>query len=105
MTETDDFGRQCLLARRFAEAGVRFIEVCHGGWDQHRQLKADHGKHAHATDQPIAGLLADLKARGLLEDTLVVWGGEFGRTPFAQNRATAATTTTRATPSGWPAAA
>ena len=64
---------------------MRFIEVCHGGWDQHQRLKADHGKHAHATDQPIAGLLADLKARGLLEDTLVVWGGEFGRTPFAQN--------------------
>jgi hypothetical protein len=83
--ETDDFGRQCLLARRFAEAGVRFIEVCHGGWDQHQRLKVDHGKHAHATDQPIAGLLADLKARGMLEDTLVVWGGEFGRTPFAQN--------------------
>ncbi len=82
--ETDDFGRQCLLARRFAEAGVRFIEVCHGGWDQHRQLEQDHGKHAAATDLPIAGLLTDLKARGLLEDTLVVWGGEFGRTPFAQ---------------------
>ena len=81
---TDDFGRQCLLARRFAEAGVRFIEVCHGGWDQHRQLEQDHGKHAAATDLPIAGLLTDLKARGLLDDTLVVWGGEFGRTPFAQ---------------------
>ncbi len=82
--ETDDFGRQCLLARRFAEAGVRFIEICHGGWDQHRQLEQDHGKHAAATDLPIAGLLTDLKARGLLDDTLVVWGGEFGRTPFAQ---------------------
>jgi hypothetical protein len=82
--ETDDFGRQCLLARRFAEAGVRFIEICHGGWDQHRQLAQDHGKHAAATDLPIAGLLTDLKARGLLDETLVVWGGEFGRTPFAQ---------------------
>jgi hypothetical protein len=82
--ETDDFGRQCLLARRFAEAGVRFIEICHGGWDQHRQLEQDHGKHAAATDLPIAGLLTDLKARGLLDDTLVIWGGEFGRTPFAQ---------------------
>ena len=65
--------------------GVRFVELCHGGWDQHRNLKADHGKHAHAIDQPIAGLLTDLKARGLLEDTLVIWGGEFGRTPYAQN--------------------
>jgi hypothetical protein len=83
-TETDDFGRQCLLARRFAEAGVRFIEVCHGGWDQHRQLKEDHGKHAYATDQPIAALLTDLKTRGLLDETLVIWGGEFGRTPYAQ---------------------
>ena len=83
-TETDDFGRQCLLARRFAEAGVRFIEVCHGGWDQHRNLREDHAKHAIATDRPIAALLTDLKARGLLDDTLVVWGGEFGRTPYAQ---------------------
>src|SRR5262249_55667356 len=65
-------------------AGVRFIEVCHGGWDQHRLLKEDHGKHAAATDLPIAGLLTDLKSRGLLEDTLVIWGGEFGRTPYAQ---------------------
>jgi hypothetical protein len=83
-TETDDFGRQCLLARRLAEAGVRFIEICHGGWDQHRQLEQDHGKHAYATDLPISGLLTDLKTRGLLDETLVVWGGEFGRTPFAQ---------------------
>jgi hypothetical protein len=81
---TDDFGRQCLLARRFAEAGVRFIEICHGGWDQHRLLEQDHGRHAAATDLPIAALLTDLKARGLLDDTLVIWGGEFGRTPFAQ---------------------
>jgi hypothetical protein len=85
-TETDDFGRQCLLARRFAEAGVRFIEICHGNWDQHRQLEQDHGKHAAATDLPIAALLTDLKARGLLEDTLVVWGGEFGRTPYSEQQ-------------------
>ena len=83
--DTADFGRQCLLARRFVEAGVRFVELSHGDWDQHRNLKADHAKHAHAVDKPIAGLLTDLKNRGLLKDTLVIWGGEFGRTPHAQN--------------------
>ncbi|MFM7074199.1 MAG: DUF1501 domain-containing protein, partial [Planctomycetota bacterium] len=77
---TDDFGRQCLMARRLLEAGVRFVEVCHGGWDQHRNLREDHGKHAGATDKPIAGLLQDLAERGMLHDTLVLWGGEFGRT-------------------------
>jgi hypothetical protein len=83
-TATDDFGRQCLMARRLLEAGVRFVEVCHGGWDQHRNLREDHAKHALATDKPIAGLLADLAQRGLLEDTLVAWSGEFGRTPYGQ---------------------
>jgi hypothetical protein len=83
--ETENFGKQCLLARRFVEAGVRFVEICHGDWDQHRQLKQMHGRNALASDKPIAGLLTDLKARGLLQDTLVIWGGEFGRTPFAQN--------------------
>src|SRR5205085_10325745 len=58
--------------------------LCHMGWDQHRNLKEDHAKNSKAVDKPIAGLLADLKARGLLKDTLVVWGGEFGRTPYAQ---------------------
>ena len=82
---TDNFGRQCLLARRFVEAGVRFVEVCHGGWDQHQNLRQDHARNALAIDKPIAGLLADLKSRGLLQDTLVMWGGEFGRSPFAQN--------------------
>jgi len=82
---TDDFGRQCLLARRFVEAGVRFVEVCHGGWDQHQNLRQDHARNALAIDRPIAGLLTDLKTRGLLDDTLVMWGGEFGRSPFAQN--------------------
>ena len=83
--ETDNFGRQCLLARRLAEAGVRYIEVSTGNkWDQHGNLKAGHQKNALLTDQPVAALLADLKARGMLEDTLVVWGGEFGRTPIAQ---------------------
>lgn len=81
---TQGFGTQCLLARRFAEAGVRFIEVTHGGWDQHANLTADHGSRAEACDQPIAGLLQDLKQRDMLKDTLVIWGGEFGRTPAAQ---------------------
>jgi len=82
--QTDDFGRQCLLARRFVEAGVRFVEITHGNWDQHRNLKADLERNCGQTDQPIAGLLKDLKNRGLLKDTLVIWGGEFGRTPHAQ---------------------
>ena len=81
----DDFARQCLLARRFAEKGVRFIEVNHGGWDTHRNLKADLQKQAGQIDRPIAALLADLKQRKMLDETLVVWGGEFGRTPYAQN--------------------
>jgi hypothetical protein len=82
---TDNFGRQCLLARRFSEAGVRFVQVPHSyKWDQHGNLKADHAKNAAEVDKPIAGLLTDLKRRGLLKDTLVWWGGEFGRTPTAQ---------------------
>jgi uncharacterized protein (DUF1501 family) len=73
------------MARRFCEAGVRFVQVTHSyKWDQHGNLKNDHEKNAHEVDLPIAGLLADLKSRGLLEDTLVLWGGEFGRTPTAQ---------------------
>ncbi len=64
---------------------MRFVELSHGDWDQHRNLKADHARHARAVDKPIAGLLTDLKNRGLLNDTLVIWGGEFGRTPHAQN--------------------
>jgi hypothetical protein len=81
---TDDFGRQCLLARRFAEAGVRFIEVTNGyKWDQHDDLRRKHAANAREVDRPIAGLLTDLKARGLLDDTLVLWGGEFGRTPVS----------------------
>jgi hypothetical protein len=90
---TDDFGRQCLMARRLCEAGVRFVQVTYGdgtanpAWDQHSNL-AKHGDHARAVDRPIAGLLADLKRRGLLEDTLVWWGSEFGRTPYAENKGT-----------------
>src|SRR4029453_2859518 len=73
--ETADFGRQCLRARRFAEAGVRFVQVSTGyKWDQHKDLIDGHNKIARATDRPIAGLLKDLKARGMLDDTLVLWG-------------------------------
>lgn len=78
---TDDFGRQCLMARRFVEAGVRYVELTHEGWDQHGGLRAKLASNCQATDQPIAALLDDLKQRGLLKDTLVIWGGEFGRTP------------------------
>ncbi len=87
---TEDFGRQCLLARRFAEAGVRFIQVTHSDtkvqWDQHADLVKGHTAKAAEVDKPIAGLLTDLKERGLLDDTLVLWGGEFGRTPVAQGK-------------------
>lgn len=83
--ETDNYGRQCLLARRFAEAGVRYIQVSTPNvWDQHGNLKAGHTKNSLAVDKPIAGLLTDLKQRGMLDDTLIVWGGEFGRTPIVQ---------------------
>jgi len=81
---TEGFGKQCLLARRFVEAGVRFVEVTHRGWDQHTNLSVDHAVQAEACDRPIAGLLRDLKQRDLLKDTPVIWGGEFGRTPAAQ---------------------
>ena len=81
---TDDMGRKCLLARKFIEAGVRFVEVTHGNWDQHFNLGTGLEANCKSVDQPIAGLLTDLKQRGLLKDTLVVWSGEFGRTPHAQ---------------------
>jgi hypothetical protein len=87
---TEDFGRKCLLARRLVERGVRFIQIYSGGahnddnWDAHGDLEKNHNHHAGATDKPIAGLLKDLKRRGMLEDTLVVWGGEFGRQPTAE---------------------
>jgi hypothetical protein len=82
---TAKFGSNCLLARRLVERGVRFIELYSGsgsGWDSHADLDRQHGRRCQETDVPIAGLLTDLKARGLLDSTLVVWGGEFGRTPF-----------------------
>lgn len=85
---TANFGRQCLLARRLSERGVRFVQVTHSDafvqWDQHSDLKKGHDKNAREVDRPIAGLLTDLKARGMLHDTLVLWGGEFGRTPTVQ---------------------
>jgi hypothetical protein len=82
--ETADFGTQCLLARRFSEYGVRFVQCNLSGWDAHNKLKEDHGRLARAIDKPIAGLLTDLKRRGLWNDTLVIWGGEFGRTPTCE---------------------
>jgi hypothetical protein len=89
--KTEIFGRQCLLARRMVERGVRFVELLcqnlgHDRWDQHSNLKGGHEDNARAVDKPIAGLLRDLKSRGLLNETLVVWAGEFGRTPMAQGR-------------------
>jgi hypothetical protein len=87
---TEDFGRKCLLARRLVERGVRCVQIYSGGnhndnnWDAHGDLVLNHEKHAGATDQPVAALLIDLKQRGLLESTIVVWGGEFGRQPTAE---------------------
>ena len=82
---TSIYGTNCPMARRLVERGVRFVELYCGsgsGWDAHQHLEENHSKWCRASDKPIAGLLADLKARGMLQDTLVVWGGEFGRTPF-----------------------
>jgi len=87
---TNYFGRQCVMARRLVERGVRFVQVYSGGahnddnWDAHGDLEVNHNLHAAETDQPIAALLKDLKDRGLLDETLVVWGGEFGRQPTAE---------------------
>src|SRR5262249_19548378 len=75
---TDEFGRQCLMARRLSEAGVRYVEVCYGNWDTHGGLKTRLPQLCGGIDQPIGALLTDLKQRGLLQDTLVLWGGEFG---------------------------
>ena len=84
---TETFGRMCLLSRRLVERGVRFVQLYHGAgskWDAHTNIEANHSKLCRAMDRPVAGLIADLKARGLLDDTLVVWGGEFGRTPMSE---------------------
>jgi hypothetical protein len=82
---TDNFGRQCLLARRFIEEGVRFVELSMPGWDHHNQLTNRLRVNSRNIDQPMAALITDLKQRDMLKDTLLVWGGEFGRTPSAQN--------------------
>jgi len=88
--QSEPFGRQCLMARRLVERGVRFIQIYSGGnhndanWDAHGDLKRNHDMHAAETDKPITGLLRDLKQRGLFDETLVVWGGEFGRQPTAE---------------------
>jgi hypothetical protein len=88
---TDDYGRRCLMARRLVEHGVRFVCVVSGGgpgnmqWDAHKDIEENHIRKASETDQPVAALLTDLKRRGLLEETLVLWGGEFGRSPAAQS--------------------
>jgi hypothetical protein len=85
--ETREFGTRCLLARRMLESGVRFVQLYSGdtnGWDAHEDVLKNHTQYCAATDQPVAGLLRDLKARGLLEDTLVIWGGEFGRMPMSE---------------------
>ncbi len=85
--ETETFGRQCLLARRLVERGVRFVQLYHGAgskWDAHSGIEKNHTTHCKSSDQPVAGLLKDLKRRGLLDSTLVIWGGEFGRTPMSE---------------------
>jgi hypothetical protein len=89
---TAEFGRNCLIARRLVERGVRFVQLYSGGghleetWDAHESVEKNHGRHAGETDQPIAALLQDLEQRGMLESTLVVWGGEFGRMPFSEGQ-------------------
>ncbi len=83
--DTDKFGRACLLARKLSESGVRFVQVSIGGWDHHGDIRGNLPKLCAQTDQPVAALIKDLKSRGLLEDTLVIWSGEFGRTPWSQD--------------------
>lgn len=98
--ETDRFGRQCLHARRLVEAGVRFVELSHGNWDHHRNLTVDFPARCVEIDRPIVGLLEDLHRRDLLKDTLVIWAGEFGRTPHGQG-VTDGITITRDSLLGW----
>jgi hypothetical protein len=89
---TEPFGRQCLMARRLVERGVRFVQLYHGGlgnqnsdtWDAHDDIRSNHTRHAAATDLPISGLLTDLKSKGLLDSTLLIWQSEFGRMPISQ---------------------
>jgi uncharacterized protein (DUF1501 family) len=85
--ETADFGKLCLMARRMSESGVRFVQLYHGAgskWDAHSGIEANHSSLCRQMDLPVAGLLTDLKQRGLLDETLVIWGGEFGRTPMSE---------------------
>ena len=84
--ETSQVGRSCLLARRMIERGVRFVQIRVGGWDAHGNILSNHRRMAKRTDKPIAALIADLKQRGLLDETLIIWGGEFGRTPTMEGR-------------------
>jgi hypothetical protein len=84
--EPGTFAYNCLMARRLIERGTRFVQVMHGGWDQHNSLTTELYTQCKDTDQPSAGLIRDLEQRGLLDDTLVIWGGEFGRTPFIQGK-------------------
>ena len=103
---SENFGTQCLIARRFLEQGVRFVQVTHSAlkaqWDQHGNLRRDHAERAAQVDQSIAGLLTDLKQRGMLDDTLVVWAGEFGRTQrFRDQSLTAVIIILMVSPPGW----
>jgi uncharacterized protein (DUF1501 family) len=85
--ETAPFGRNCLVARRLVERGVRFVQLYHGAgsaWDAHANLESNHSELCRSMDKPVAGLLKDLKSRGLLDETLVIWGGEFGRSPVSE---------------------
>ena len=84
--ETAEFGRQCLMARRLVEKGVRFVQVFSGGWDSHDYLERGHASRIRSVDQPMTALIKDLKERGMLDDTLVIWTGEFGRTPDNNKR-------------------
>ena len=108
--KTDDYGRRCLLARRMVEKGVRFVCVVSGGggadteWDAHSNIEGNHAKMAAYTDKPVAGLIKDLKRRGMLDSTIVLWGGEFGRSPGIGKGQRARSPQHRASPCGWPAA-
>ncbi len=105
--ETAEFGTRCLLARRLVERGVRFVQLYSGdvnGWDAHDDVETNHAPMCAQTDRPIAGLLTDLKRRGLLDDTLVIWGGEFGRMPMSESGTGPRPQPARLLPSGWPAA-
>ena len=100
------FANNCLLARRLVERGVRFVQLFHEAWDQHGNLVKDLKKNCHDTDQPCAALVKDLKQRGLLDDTLVIWGGEFGRTPMVQGGERRPRSSSQLLHAcGWPAAA